>query len=378
LPLLSLTSIRTSPWLFPFNDVGFWTRIAKFINPHYSAAFGAQIISVRDEATHCKSFVLRVNNRWPGGSFAQLVRDYQPGQHALLRIQIDGRWLTRAFSVSGINHQARTLTLTIKRSMRKANSTNPSVSAWLLANGKRGDRMEIVGLSGQFKLSEAGDQPLLWITAGSGITPIKAMLDALRAAHTDPAKPMNVVHIHLCRSPSEFIFADSLQALHAQKLGYQLHVHYSLTGKRFEPSNISAICPDLAQRHAFVCGPNGFANACQNNLRSAGAQGISLESYGFSMASDHSSASHQLQLDSKQESAKQLFTVMANQPLLHAIEAQGIAVKFGCRIGICMTCQCTKRSGTVENLRTGVISDAPNQIIQLCTSIARSDLELAI
>ncbi len=370
---LSLSRLRNSPWLYPFNDSGFWTRVAKIINPHYAPAFGARIVGVTTETAACKSFTLRINDRWPGGRFTKLVQDYQPGQHALLRVIVDGRWLTRAFSISGIDHQASTITLTIKQSSRKATSSNPSVSAWLLAHAKRGDRLEILALAGQFKLAQANEKPLLLITAGSGITPIKAMLDALHQK-TQASKPIDVLHIHLCRSPSDFIFAEALQSLHSAKLGYQLHVHYSLTGQRFDPESITSICADLQLRHAFVCGPNRFARACTDVLRRSGVAGISLESYGFTESDENLGDAHQLQL----ENAKQLFTVTAGQPLLNAIEAQGIAVKFGCRIGICMTCQCIKRSGIVENLRTGVISDAPNQYIQLCTSVARSDLELAI
>jgi len=47
-------------------------------------------------------------------------------------------------------------------------------------------------------------------------------------------------------------------------------------------------------------------------------------------------------------------------------------------MGICNTCRCRKRSGAVEDLVTGAISDGPDEDIRLCTSVARSDLELAL
>ena len=75
---------------------------------------------------------------------------------------------------------------------------------------------------------------------------------------------------------------------------------------------------------------------------------------------------------------EQAFTASARSSLLSAAEAAGLRPAHGCRIGICKTCQCSKRSGTVENLRTGEISSEPDELIQLCISVARSPLELVL
>jgi len=74
-------------------------------------------------------------------------------------------------------------------------------------------------------------------------------------------------------------------------------------------------------------------------------------------------------------SARQ-FGTEGTAPLLLQAEAAGLALKHGCRIGICRACQCTKRSGTVQNLQTGELCSAPDQPIRLCISAARSDLTL--
>jgi hypothetical protein len=70
------------------------------------------------------------------------------------------------------------------------------------------------------------------------------------------------------------------------------------------------------------------------------------------------------------------FVTQGVDPLLVQAEKAGLTPKHGCRIGICRSCQCTKQSGTVENLQTGEISDTPNEAIRLCVSVARSDLSL--
>jgi ferredoxin len=70
--------------------------------------------------------------------------------------------------------------------------------------------------------------------------------------------------------------------------------------------------------------------------------------------------------------------VLAKGPgsLLEQLERAGERPAHGCRIGICHTCKCRKQSGTVQNLVTGEVSSEPDQEIQLCISMPRSDLEL--
>ena len=72
------------------------------------------------------------------------------------------------------------------------------------------------------------------------------------------------------------------------------------------------------------------------------------------------------------------FSTRGTDPLLVQAERAGLTPKHGCRIGICRSCQCIKTSGTVENLQTGEVSSAPNELIRLCISTARSDVALAI
>ena len=71
-------------------------------------------------------------------------------------------------------------------------------------------------------------------------------------------------------------------------------------------------------------------------------------------------------------------TVAAANPLLLELERAGERPPHGCRMGTCGTCTCRKRSGTVLDLRTGALSSAADEDIRLCTSLPRSDVELAL
>jgi ferredoxin len=64
--------------------------------------------------------------------------------------------------------------------------------------------------------------------------------------------------------------------------------------------------------------------------------------------------------------------------LLEQLERAGERPRFGCRMGICQTCKCRKLAGRVENLLTRAVSSAPDEDIQPCISVARSDVELRL
>lgn len=55
--------------------------------------------------------------------------------------------------------------------------------------------------------------------------------------------------------------------------------------------------------------------------------------------------------------------------MLNQVEAAGLNPDAGCRMGICHACSCRKVSGRVKDTRTGAISDAGEQDIQLCVSV---------
>jgi ferredoxin len=62
-------------------------------------------------------------------------------------------------------------------------------------------------------------------------------------------------------------------------------------------------------------------------------------------------------------------------PLLEALEAQGIKPAYGCRIGICNTCSCEKKSGSTRDSRNGDLFAEPGAV-RLCINSANSDLTL--
>ena len=371
---VTLANFLQSPWLRPFNDPALIRGTARALNPlHQSVGIGAKVVEVINETPDSKTFVLQSNQRWPGKRWP----GHLAGQHTTLTLSIDGRQLSRTFSIVTPAAAHGRIALTVKRA--RNNGKRISVSNWMFERLTVGQIVQLSEASGDFFLKNQVASKLLLLSAGSGITPVMAIL---RQLHASARSAVAITFLHICRSESDFIFAAELRALAARWPALRLVVHFSGSQGRFVPAQLAELVPDLDQHEVYLCGPTAFAKTSFTALRDAGVQhAIHQESFGGFDASELAtsdaedvSQKHAVSLASN----KQSFTVSTQINLLEAMESAGLNPAFGCRIGICKTCQCVKRFGVVKNLRTGEISDAPNELIQLCVSSARSALELAI
>lgn len=109
-------------------------------------------------------------------------------------------------------------------------------------------------------------EPLLLLSAGSGVTPMMSMLRDL----SDRDAVNNVVFFHQCSTTDDIPFADELKLL--ENKHDHLTVMISLTQPsedweglkgRFSLSHLKLIS-DLNQRQVFVCGPDGFMQKAKN------------------------------------------------------------------------------------------------------------------
>jgi ferredoxin-NADP reductase len=284
----------------------------------------------------------------------------------VVEVEIDGRRLHRSFSLSSAPTPDRRVSITVKR------QPGARVSGWLHDRVRVGDVLRLSAPLGHFE-APCGAEPLLLISAGSGITPLMAIVEDLQAR----GDPRSIVFLHGCRTPAEFIFGDRLRKLAQVCPALELRAHYSAQAGRIDARLLAQMLPDFHRYQTLACGPGSLVAGVEDLFRAAGVPDqVRSESYSGRVvprgaASEQSHAIHC-------SVTERVFTARADSSLLTQAEAAGMTPAHGCRIGICKTCQCTKRSGTVENLRTGEISSEPDQLIQLCVSVARSPLELVL
>lgn len=363
-----------SPWLRPFNEPAAWHAIAKLLNRDYRPeGIGARVVRVVDESKDCKSFILQTNTGFLGQNWPSA---YRAGQHCMVSLKINGRNLCRSFSISSAPGEP--LQITVKANRNRQDRL--SVSMWMLDNLHPGSELTLSPPAGQFvvtnQLLGSEYRPLTLISAGSGITPIRAMLRAL--SKQKQAFGIQQIHlIHLCRNEADFIFRSELLALANTWPALRVTTHFSAEQGR---PTLLQLCKYIGENRAqsiYFCGPIPLQAELFDALDKAGYQGERLsEHFGGVVGMSGTDALFPLELE--QDQIKRSFTVNKNQSLLQALEAAGAQIATGCRIGICNTCQCLKRTGTVLNLRTGELSDAPNELIRLCVSAPVSALSISL
>ena len=201
---------------------------------------------------------------WFRGAESEVNFDYYwPGQFATLEIEIDGKTVRHPYSVSSAPIHEYSLTITVKR------VPGGSVSNWLHDRFAVGDTLKLVGgPSGIFSCISGLCVPelppkLLFITAGSGITPIMSML---RWLYITPSFT-DIVMLHCDPTPESIIFYDELRAVIAKMPNLRLQFTITRPGEtrawsgltgRISKEMLSLVAPDLTDRTAFVCGPNKF------------------------------------------------------------------------------------------------------------------------
>jgi ferredoxin-NADP reductase len=348
--------IWRSPIWAPLNEPAAWERLATALNPAWSLSEPrARVVALKDEAPGVRSVWLRPNRHFAG---------FSAGQHVLLEVDVNGSRQGRCFSFSAAPRADGLVRLTIKAKMGGAvsNGAHALVPGQVVRLGQA-----LGGFSPRYPQGS-----LLLAAAGSGITPMLSHLHAL----ADAGSTRDVVLVHSVRAASDALFADELTALCQRLPGLRVVSHYSAIEGRLDAVSVAGIVPDWTLREALVCGPDGFMSTLEGMYARAGvAERFQSESFGRrAVPVDANAPQHAV---SFARTGVQ-FSAAAGQSLLDAAQAAGLSPRFGCRRGICRTCQCRKQSGTVLNQLTGMVSSPGEELIQLCISTPQSAIEIAL
>lgn len=323
----------------------------------------ARVIDIVDETHDVKTFVLAPNGRWAG---------HRAGQFVTVEADIDGVRTARCYSLSSAPGSPH-ISITVKR------VGAGRVSSWLHAHLKRGDVLRLGGPAGEFVLPEPAPKKLLLLSGGSGVTPVMSILrDLARRGGLH-----DVVFVHAARSAKDVIFRQELEELARRHPGLAIAIFLEDAagsfGGRIDASKLHAMVPDLALRETYLCGPPGMMEALSPIWTDAGiAHRLKIERFvpasGIPPAEGATPAKIALSL----VRSGRTVSVNGSGTLLEELERAGERPSYGCRMGICNTCRCRKRAGVVEDIVTGAVSSDADEDIRLCTSRARTDLELIV
>lgn len=292
-----------------------------------------------------------------------VITDFAAGSHLNVRILADGQVLTRTYTLSSSPKQLPRFSLTVKKVVEGA------VSCWLAEHMQPGMTLEFTLPAGDFVLPEHPAGRMLFIAAGSGITPVMSMLRFL----AETANRSEIECLYYARSPQDIIFQDELLALSEKIPGLRLNFCVEtpseswagLTG-RFQCEHLTQL-KNLAQHEVYLCGPAGFMQMATSELRQLGIADHQIHREVFTLdlgaVSVNSGASVQFTSEAAASPSKR-------KTLLEEAESRGLNPVSGCRSGICKTCRCKKLEGETLNLLTGEHSRMVNEYILSCITQA--------
>lgn len=310
----------------------------------------ARVAGLRRETVDSTTLFLRTGTPRPA---------HEAGQFVGLGVRVNGVWQWRTYSVTsrpGDTLLAVTVTAV----------PGGAVSSLLAHRTPVGALVRLGPPAGEFVLPRPVPEKLLFVAAGSGITPIMGMI---RDLATRPENLDGVVVVHADRTASEVVFGPELRGL-AASTGLRLVERHTVREGRLSPDALADAVPDWAARQTWACGPAGLLDALVERWERAGdPDSLHVERF-TPPAPASTTAGGQVVFAASGIVAG----VGPGQPLLAAGEEAGVLLPSGCRMGICHTCVGALRAGSVRDLRTGDVHDTPGESVRLCVSGAAGDV----
>jgi ferredoxin-NADP reductase len=312
---------------------------------------------------------------------------FRPGQFMTFDVPVGSAIVNRSYTISSSAARPYRISITTKR------VPGGDVSNWMHDNLKPGDEIRATGPSGDFTPDPDRPAKYLFLSGGSGVTPLMSMARTF----DDLAEERDVVFVHAARTPADIVFRAELDLLARRSPGFRLaHVCEATAGEPSWPGYVGRlslpmlrlIAPDLLEREVFVCGPSPFMAAVRGMLAEV----------AFDMARHHEESFNFEELtrsgavatppaDAEPVPAAAIFRVEfarsgrtvecgAGTTILKAGLAAGLRLPSSCTRGLCGTCKAKLASGTVDMKHAGGIRqrEIDQGMVLLCCSRPTSDV----
>jgi len=331
----------------------------EMINPLWSTReLRGKIERIDMETDDAATVTIKPGYAWEG---------HKPGQFLRIGIDIKGRRHWRAYSLTSDPwSDDDRISITVK------NVDEGTVSPYLVKKGRPGSIVSLGGVEGDFVLPDELPEKLLFISAGSGITPIMSMIRSLD--HHDEVK--DVVLIHSAKDEDDVIFGDQLREIADKHEGFHLHLQLTNENGRFDPAeHFDEICPDWKERETFLSGPEGMLDAVEEHFEAEhDCDCLHMERFQPKLATGETGEGGTIKfLESDCETECD-----GETPILVAGEEAGLELPYGCREGICHTCVGELCSGQLRDLRNGKVYGNEGENVRTCISAPEGPVEIAL
>lgn len=308
---------------------------------------------------------------------------YLPGQFVTLELPVGLEPVMRTYTLSSTPSRPFSIAVTVKAQKDSVGTR------WMFDKLKPGMRIRALGPLGDFTHIRHPGEKYLFISAGSGITPMMSMTRYM----ADIAPLSDITFINCSRGPSEIIFRSELEYLARfmpnLDLGFIVEqcggteLWSGLKG-RIDKAKIGLLAHDFLDRTVFCCGPDVFMDFVRTTLEAA----------GFDMARYHQESFRPASLDlapvpvegeEGEVSTSIRFTMAGKdvscapgQTILQAARGAGVRIGAACESGLCGTCRVMKLSGEVDMAHNGGILDdeIDEGYVLACCSRPKTDVEI--
>lgn len=306
---------------------------------------------------------------------------FRPGQYLTFSFDIDDEAVERCYSLSSAPPDADptgpgSVTITVKR------KPGGTVSNWLHDELRVGDVVRATGPFGRFGYAFHPAERYLFLTAGSGITPVMSMVRTLCAT----AAGNDIVLVHTAHAPGDIIFRAELEALARDGVRVAVACTHDAsdevwTGQRgrLGMPRLLAAAPDLLNREIFCCGPEGFMQSVREmlGLLQTDPDHHHEESFALSTPlSAPSAESNAPRFSVTFQKSGRVVDCDASTTVLAAAARDGLSLPCSCCEGMCGTCKTQLVSGTVDMNHAGGIRkrEIDQGKVLLCCSTPKDDL----
>jgi ferredoxin-NADP reductase len=331
----------------------------ELINPLWSTReLRGKIERIERPTEEAANIVIRPGWEWEG---------HEPGQYLRIGFDIEGRRHWRAFSLtSDPSDPDGNISITVKV------TEGGKVSPYVVSKLREGTIVTLGEVTGQFTLPREVPDKLLFVSAGSGVTPIMSMIRDL----ADKDELIDTIHIHSARTPELVIFGDELRKLDQRRNGFALVEQHTGENGRFTIEQLDDRVPDWKERLTFISGPTDMLDDFVAHWEEHGDPDmLNLERfqpvYGEGSEEGEGGKIKFTQSDKEVEAE-------SGQSILVAGEEEGLDLAYGCRMGICHTCVGKCVSGSIRDLRSGDVTDASGQEIRICIHAPEGAVEVEL
>lgn len=331
-----------------------------------------EIADVIDETADARSLVFTSPADAP---VAEAKLRYAPGQFLTLRVPSDRTGsVARCYSLCSSPFTGDPLTVTVKR------TADGYASNWLCDNAHPGMRVHVLAPSGTF-VPKTLDTDFLLLAAGSGITPMMAIL---KSALSEGSGKVTLVYAN--RDENSVIFAAALRELAAKYPDRLTAVHWleSVQGLP-TASALAELFAPYRSREAFICGPGPFMAAAEEALTVAGLPADRIHIEVFRSLESDPFARVKIEEDESDEGPATAIVTLdgtthevswpPRAKLLDVLLDKGLDAPFSCREGHCGACAVVKKSGDIDMEVNDVLEqqDLDEGLILACQAHPRSD-----